>query len=205
MHPSFKITLFVTVFVLRCVNSCTSVYTNLYWRRKGRRLSRRSSGAKEEKQDQWGEDGCRNQLKPDVTCQGARSLILPLWQVAKNNGGSSKYFCDHFTLQFSFFIRPKCFNSRALYFFASTFTFIFNLFYCNQFLSVSHLYAPEEEAIASKACAKYISLVQIIACLTDSRKRRKTIIISVRINTLKTENFNVFQNILESQQRSKAS
>ena len=48
------------------------------------------------------------------------------------------------------------------------------MFYSSQFMSVSLLYAPEEEAIASKACAKYISLIQIINFLIfDYQQKEK--------------------------------
>ena len=41
-------------------------------------------------------------------------------------------------------------------------------------MSVSLVYAPEEEAIASKACAKYISLIQIVNFLIfDYQQKEK--------------------------------
>ena len=50
-----------------------------------------------------------------------------------------------------------CFEG-TLIFASSTFTFIFNLFKCRQYLSVLCLHAPEEVAIATKACANKLFL-----------------------------------------------
>ena len=101
--------------------------------------------------------------KPDVTpCQGLRSLILPSWQVAKNNGRSSNYFCNHLIL-IQFFIRPKCIVSRALYS-LHLLSLSFSTFSSQGNLCLSYVYVRLKRRRLPRKLVqtnKFISIVQI--------------------------------------------
>ena len=114
-----------------------------------------------------------------TTCQGIRSLILPLWQVANHNGWSSNYFCNRSTFILFIFHSSKVHCSEGTFFVSlCLLSLLFSTCSSPVKLCLSDIYMRLWRLV--EACVnKFISLVQIYHYFhfNTSRKRRKTTII----------------------------